>query len=116
MFNLFGNTTTEKFEHIFCEELQSIVENGNGQDNYELIDVRTPEEFHAGHIPGSRLINLMDPAFRDKVSALDPAKTYYVYCRSGSRSMTACRVMGDAGLDKLYNVKFGLMGWQGPLE
>jgi len=57
----------------------------------------------------------MDPAFREKVQQLDKNKTYYVYCRSGSRSMTACRVMADAGIDEFHNVKFGLMGWQGPL-
>ena len=114
MFNLFGNTT-EKFNHIFCEELQALVENGEDKNNYELIDVRTPGEYQSGHIPGAKLINLMDPSFREKVKELDPEKTYYVYCRSGSRSMTACKVMADAGLEKLYNVKFGMMGWQGPL-
>jgi len=115
MFNLFGKTT-EKFKNIFCDELQDIIRNNAGLREFEIIDCRTPGEFHAGHIRGAKLIDLMDPTFREKVEQLDKDKTYYVYCRSGSRSMTACRVMADAGIENLHNVKFGLMGWQGPLE
>jgi rhodanese-related sulfurtransferase len=114
MFNLFGNTT-EKFKNVFCDELQEIIENKSDNGNYEIIDCRTPGEYHAGHIPDAKLIDLMDPAFREKVQQLDKDTTYYVYCRSGSRSMTACRVMADAGIEDVHNVKFGLMGWQGPL-
>lgn len=114
MFNLFGKTK-EKFKNILCDELVKIINDHPDNDDFELIDCRTPGEFHTGHIPGARLIDLMDPAFRSKVDTLDKSKTFYVYCRSGSRSMTACRVMADAGIDNLYNVKFGLMGWQDPL-
>jgi rhodanese-related sulfurtransferase len=114
MFNLFGNTT-EKFKNIYCNELQEIIVNNTDNNTYEIIDCRTPGEYQMGHIPGSRLIDLMDPAFREKVQQLDKDKTYYIYCRSGSRSMTACRVMADAGIEDLHNVKFGLMGWQGSL-
>jgi len=115
MFNLFGNTT-EKFQHIFCDELQNIISDNSNSGNFEIIDCRTPGEYHMGHIPGSKLIDLMDPAFRERIEQLDKNKTYYVYCRSGSRSMTASRVMADAGIEDLHNVKFGLTGWQGPLE
>lgn len=114
MFNIFGNTT-EQFKNIFCEELQEILDKDAGNQNYELLDCRTPGEYHTGHIPGARLVDLMDPAFREKVEQLDKTKTYYVYCRSGSRSMTACRIMADSGIEDVHNVKFGLMGWQGPL-
>ena len=115
MFNLFGNTT-EKFKNVFCDELQQLIENDTDNQDYEIIDCRTPSEFHLGHIPGAKLLDLMDPSFREKVQQLNKNKTYYLYCRSGSRSMTACRVMADAGFENSHNVKFGLMGWQGPLE
>jgi rhodanese-related sulfurtransferase len=115
MFNLFGNTT-EKFKNIFCKELQEIIINSTGHQSYELIDCRMPGEYHMGHIPGAKLIDLMHPAFREKIEQLDKTKTYYIYCRSGSRSMTARRLMADAGIEDVHNVKFGLMGWQGPLE
>ena len=112
MFNLFGNST-ETSSDIYCEELRKILSEENG--NYELIDVRTSEEYHMGHIPNAKLINLMDPAFKEKIQQLDNTKIYYVYCRSGSRSMSATRIMANTGLKNVYNVKFGLMGWQGPI-
>jgi len=115
MFNLFGNTP-EKFKNIFCDELQDIISKNDGLRESEIIDCRTPGEFYSGHIHGAKLIDLMDPAFREKVEQLDKNKTYYVYCRSGSRSMTACRIMAKTGIENLFNVKFGLMGWQGPLS
>jgi len=115
MFNLFGNTT-EQFKNVLCDELQQIIGNNAENQKFEIIDCRTPDEFHMGHIPGAQLIDLTDPAFRGKIQELDKTKAYYVYCRSGSRSMTACRVMADTGIENLFNVKFGLMGWQGPLE
>lgn len=114
MFNIFGKTA-EKFEHIYCDQLNEILKNQNEENNFEIIDVRTPGEYNSGHIPGAKLMNLMDPSFRNKVDQLVPEKTYYVYCRSGSRSMTACRVMAETGIKNLHNVKFGIMGWQGPL-
>ncbi|MBS0001131.1 MAG: rhodanese-like domain-containing protein [Cyclobacteriaceae bacterium] len=114
MFNIFGKTT-ENYEHILCDQLEETLNKSNGKNDFEIIDVRTPGEFHSGHIRDAKLFNLMDPAFTKKIHQLDPDRTYYVYCRSGSRSMTACRVMAEAGFKNLYNVKFGLMGWQGEL-
>jgi len=108
MFNLFG-ITIEKFENIHCDEFEMIINNQRDTNIYEIIDVRTPEEYHAGHIPDAKLFNLMDPSFRNMISQLDPHKTHYVYCRSGSRSMTACRIMAEAGIDKLYNLNFQLL-------
>ena len=115
MFNIFGSTQ-EKFKNIFCDELENIITGQKQVNEFEVLDVRTPEEYQMGHIPHSKLINLMDPAFAEKVHQLDKSKTYYVYCRSGSRSMTASRIMVNAGFEEVYNVKFGLMGWQGPLN
>lgn len=78
-----------------------------------LLDVRTPAEHAEAHIPGSLNINLMDPTFMNKVAGLDKSKTYYVYCRSGGRSSSACGAMGRAGFEKLHNLAGGMMGWQG---
>jgi len=114
MFNLFSKTDTG-FNHVLCDELESVISNDNDTDNYEILDVRTEGEFSMGHIPDSKLHNLMDPMFRENLNSLDRDTTYYVYCRSGSRSMTACRMMTDLGFKNVNNVKFGLMGWNGPL-
>jgi len=66
-----------------------------------VIDVRTPEEFAAGHVEGAELIDIKDAGFAERIAALDPATTYVVYCRSGNRSATAATRMRDSGLTVL---------------
>ena len=47
-----------------------------------VLDVRTPEEFEAGHIPQAQLLNIREPqSFMDGLTELDPEQTYFVYCR-----------------------------------
>lgn len=49
----------------------------NNSEKYNLIDVRTPEEYEQGHLPGARLIPVGELA--DRLSELDPKKTTVVY-------------------------------------
>lgn len=64
-----------------------------------VIDVRTPEEFDAGHIDGAERIGLADDDFDTRIGDLDPDTDYVVYCRSGNRSAQAATKMRAAGLD-----------------
>src|SRR5690348_13976574 len=54
-----------------------------------VLDVRTPDEFNKGHVPGAVNINLNDPTFEKKVSQLDKSRTYLVHCARGVRSARA---------------------------
>jgi rhodanese-related sulfurtransferase len=47
------------------------------EDEYNLVDVRTPKEYEEGHLPGARLIPVAD--LRDRLSELDPKKPTIVY-------------------------------------
>ena len=77
-----------------------------------LIDVRQPDEYAAAHIAGARLIDWLQPdTFAAAIKTLDPSRTYYVYCRSGRRSLDAARAMHDAGL-KVVDLKGGILAWQ----
>ncbi|MCC7245044.1 MAG: rhodanese-like domain-containing protein [Saprospiraceae bacterium] len=64
-----------------------------------LLDVRTAMEVSAGKLPGAMVIDFMASDFRQKVAALDKSKTYFVYCRSGNRSGSACQIMHKLGFD-----------------
>lgn len=66
-----------------------------------VIDVRTPEEYAAGHVEGARLIDVQSESFDDEVATLDPELTYVVYCRSGNRSAQAAGRMAAAGFTVL---------------
>ena len=67
----------------------------------QLVDVRTPDEYAAGNIPGSVNIDVLTGKFGETASALlDRAYTVAVYCRSGNRSKNAAQVLSMMG----YNV------------
>ncbi len=72
-----------------------------------IIDVRAPEEFNSGHVQGALNIPVESPDFAAQVSALDPATTYAIYCRSGNRSAVATAEMGSMGYVHLYDLEGG---------
>ena len=79
-----------------------------------LIDVRTPEEYRAGHIPGSRNIPLdrirdIDKAVPDRDAKL------FVYCLSGARSASACANLVRMGYTNVVNIG-GIAHWSGRIE
>ena len=81
-----------------------------------LLDVRTLQEFSAGHIPDSKLIDIYQPTFAEKISELDKEKNYYIYCRSGNRSYHAGVFMLQQGFKTVYNLADGILDWHEPLE
>lgn len=68
-----------------------------------VIDVRTPEEYAAGHLDGAVNIDLSAPDFAARIDALDPDESYVVYCHSGNRSAQATAIMRDAGFDDVLD-------------
>ena len=76
------------------------------------IDVRTIEEFNDGHIQSSINVDFYDAAkFVSFLNELDKKKSYYVYCRSGKRSYSACEIMKELGFTNLYNLESGYLDW-----
>lgn len=75
-----------------------------------LVDVRTPGEFTGGAIRGARNIDVMSPSFRRTIENLDKTKTYFLYCKSGMRSGSACSKMSKLGF-KVYNLSGGIHAW-----
>jgi rhodanese-related sulfurtransferase len=73
-----------------------------------ILDVRTPEEFAQGHVPGAVNIDMSSPTFPDAIAELPKDTRYVVYCRSGNRSADAAGQMADAGFTDLYDVDAGL--------
>lgn len=68
-----------------------------GLDKYTLLDVRTPEEFAAGHLENAVNINWYDADFAAQVAKLSKENTIYVYCQKGGRSAMASAVLDSLG-------------------
>lgn len=81
-------------------------------DSALLVDVRTPEEFREGRIPGALLLDFQDPSFAAEVAKLPREKQIYVYCRSGRRSKASYPVFLDAGFLQVRNLADGIIGWR----
>ena len=79
-----------------------------------LLDVRTPEEYRGGHIPGSKNIPLQTI---DRVSSVAENKdtALYVYCQSGARSRQAAGMLKQMGYTNVNNIG-GIAAYAGKVE
>lgn len=81
------------------------------------IDVRSLDEIAEGKIPKAAIgYDWNSGEFHDNFDQLDPEKSYLFICRSGNRSMQACLFLQSQGFDNVYNLKGGMMNWQGARE
>ena len=79
-----------------------------------VLDVRTPEEYAAGHIAGAINLNVRDPDFKTRASALAADATYLVHCAAGTpggRSRQAVAILKDLGLSHLVHLNGGYGAW-----
>ncbi len=77
-----------------------------------VLDVRTPEEFAAGHIAG-KVVNVDFKAenFREEVAKLDRATPYLVHCQGGGRSTSTLAILNELGFEKVSHLDGGLSAW-----
>jgi rhodanese-related sulfurtransferase len=73
-----------------------------------LVDVRTPEEFASGHVPGA--INISLQSLPQRMQELPKDQPIVLYCRSGNRSHTATQLLARAGYTNLYDLG-GIIAW-----
>ena len=110
MFQIFNRAkpymdlTSEEFERAY----------GECEDPL-LLDVRTPQEFSLGRIPGAVNIDITRGDFETLVDAFDKDKVYFVYCRGGNRSVAACSILGKNGF-RSYNLVNGILDWGGSFD
>lgn len=69
-----------------------------------ILDVRTPEEYVAGHLDGAKLLDFNGGAVAEALPNLDPDGEYLIYCRSGNRAGQAITLMEQAGFTNLTNL------------
>ncbi len=104
-----GNITMINYDDFmpFVKENQAVI-----------MDVRTPEEFVNGHIPGAVNINVDD--LRANMQQLDKNRTYAVYCQVGLRGYLATRILQNHGFNTVnlnggYNIWSKVSGSPSPV-
>jgi len=96
------------FESISPKSAYELLQN---DPKIALLDVRTAEEFSKEHIAGATLIPVQE--LSQNLSKLTPLKDQkiIVYCHSGTRSITASRILVENGFVPL-NVTGGISAWK----
>ena len=92
---------------------QELSKSMRGADGIELIDVRTPVEFHEVHVRGARNVPLdrLSPVEVQNERNGTADEPLYVICRSGNRSTKACEQFIAAGYTNVVNVEGGTQAW-----
>src|SRR4051794_37441360 len=76
-----------------------------------LLDVREPDEWDEGHIPGATHIPLGD--LPDRYEELDPGRQWVAYCHVGGRSAQAADFLAAMDLPQIANLLGGMAAWEG---
>src|SRR5262249_38833626 len=85
------------------------------QPDIYVLDVRTPAEFNADHIPRAHSIPLDE--LEDRLGELPPRdRPILVTCAAGGRGTQACEVLAEHGWTRLLNLAGGMHAWTGPRE
>ena len=99
---------TRKYKQVNANEAVQIL----NKDNVTLIDVREASEVSNGIIKGAKKIPLGELATQIPSLEKNKDKPILVYCRSGSRSGSACNTLTQHGFSDVYNLAGGIMSWE----
>ena len=107
IFGLTGcNAQTARFKTVDAKAFAEVI----ADTSVVVLDVRTAEEFQAGHIKGALNIDVLKSDFEKKATSEIPeGKTVALYCRSGNRSKKAANAL--ASKYKVIELGTGYIGW-----
>jgi rhodanese-related sulfurtransferase len=94
------------------QEVDAAHFNKHRSDGAVVLDVRSPEEFAKGHVPGARNIDINAPGFASKVADFDKSKPILVNCHAGSRGAIAAAELAKLGFKTICNLEGGLSAWE----
>ena len=82
-----------------------------GEENIQLVDVRTPDEYNAGKIGDASNMDFYADDFKSKLEKLDKSQPVMIYCASGGRSGKTASMMKSMGFTEVYDLQGGFNGW-----
>jgi phage shock protein E len=94
--------------HLNPAEFKKMSESGE----YKLIDIRTAQEYQAGHLKDSEQNDYYNSTeFSKFLDSLDKTQKYLIYCRSGNRSGKALSLMEVKGFKNVSDLAGGYNAW-----
>src|SRR5690625_1847137 len=101
-------TKSQKLQVVSTEVYKEIIKD----TSLTLIDVRTPEEYADGALPGAVNIDYYDEEnFHEAYDAFDRKEPIYLYCRTGNRSIKTADKLIEMGFEEIYDMEGGYMQW-----
>lgn len=85
-----------------------------GYRKAQLIDLREPKEFEAGHILGAR--NIPMTQFNNRYKEIRPDLPVYLYCQNSGRSARASLNLKKKGYSQIYQLQGGFKTWTGKVK
>ncbi len=99
---------TTRVEHVDASAAAALLARGN----VVILDLRTPAEYHAGHLREARLIDFTAPDFAEQLARLDRNRSYLVHCATGRRSTRALETFQRLGFKHVIHLDGGLRAWK----
>jgi len=94
-------------DEVSVQELKRALD--NPAPGIHVLDVREPDEYQIARIPGALLLPLSQ--LGQRWSELNPDQSYYLYCKSGVRSLRAVQFLRRLGFHQLKSVRGGIDAW-----
>ena len=95
-------------------DVQELKRRIDAKEDFYLLDVREPNEFKIGRIPGSTLIPLGEVPQR--VNEIPRDKEIVVHCKMGGRSAKAAAFLRQQGYKNVKNLKGGILDWSDKID
>ena len=104
-----GSKDSASVTYVDAAEARTLLKDN---PDYVVLDVRTKEEFDAGHIAGAVNVDYKSEDFKNQLTRLDTSKTYVVHCEAGGRSSRSLTTLKELGFDNLVHMDGGMRGWR----
>jgi rhodanese-related sulfurtransferase len=102
------NEAIAKAPHISTQQLSGYL---SAEENFFLLDVRTEEEYQAGHIQGAQWFPRGKLEYYIQERIKDPDSKIVLYCRTGGRSALATLTLKDMGYTNVVDLDGGFKEW-----
>lgn len=106
-------TDSADVQEITATDLKARLDSG---DVPALVDVREHFERRIADLPEHGQVRIPTGEILQRLWELDPAVPVVIYCRSGSRSAWAARLLQERGFEKVLNLKGGVLAWRDEVD